>query len=499
MRSETKISMAVSALLVVAVGVAIRHAAWLEAAIVAAVGLGVIAMTHLWLKPYDEVTEALETLANGDLSKSRLTVESGGQLGRMATAYNQLLTQLRLLSEEATELANGTIGVQSLQEKVLETGQLSVVDLPTSSSQGDLNRSFAQLTNQLRRLTVKAHIIANDELYNRALDEELPGEMGDAFGLMVANLRELAGRAGEIADGDLSEGVDGDGDLATGFNEMVAGLRELVEEITQSALHVATSTEEMLQVLHRHEESARNQADRIGETKEHVSELFQSSDDIADSARQVFQAAEETCDKNRQIAQSIEELNQHSERISEILKLIKSIADRSDLLALNASLEGARAGGSGKGFSLVANEMRRLAENTKESVGEIKELVDDIQESATSTARNCQEGVERSEETTETALNIKVVTREQRENTGQVNRTMEDLSQMVTQGVAGLRQVRVTASELAKLSESLRRSVDRFELGESFDTEEQAKKARRRQQRSDNTESDVSARTPELR
>src|SRR5699024_3184527 len=147
------------------------------------------------------------------LSQPRLTVTWTGEAGRMATAWNQLLTQLRMLSEEATELANGFIGVQSLQDWVLETGQLSAVDLPTHASQGDLNRSFAELTNQLRRLTVKAHIIANDQLYNPALDEELPGELGEAFGMMVENLRTLAGRANEIARGDLTSSVEGDGDL----------------------------------------------------------------------------------------------------------------------------------------------------------------------------------------------------------------------------------------------------------------------------------------------
>jgi methyl-accepting chemotaxis protein len=416
--------------------------------------------------------ERLERLAAGDLSQPRITVNSSGDLGRMATAINQMLTQLRLLSEEATELANGYIGVQSLQDRVLKTGQLSAVDLPTSDSQGDLNRSFAELTNQLRRLTVKAHIIANDQLFNPALDEELPGELGDAFGLMVSNLRDLAGRAEQIASGDLSSSADGDGDLAGAFNEMVGGLRHLVERIMQSALQVASSTEEMLQVLHEHESSAQYQAERIRETQRTVEGLLESADSIADSAQQVFQAAEETRDQNRQIGFRIDELNQLSQRITEILELIRSIADRSDLLALNASLEGARTGEAGRGFTLVANEMRRLAENTKESVGSIKVLVDDIQHSTSATASACQEGLVRSEDTTEAALDIKVVTREQREHTDEVNRAMEELSTLVTHSVSGIRQVTVAASELATLSELLREMVERFDLGDVDDGEQ---------------------------
>lgn len=467
MHTWKQLATAVVALTLLAVGVAVWCHAYGPAALLLVAGVMVIAYTRRVLRPFEQVTDALDRLAAGDLSQPRLTVARSGDVGRMATSINQLLTQLRLLSEEATELANGYIGVQGMQDRVLETGQLSAVDLPSSSSQGDLNRSFAELTNQLRRLTVKAHIIANDQLFNPALDEDLPGELGDAFRLMVSNLRNLAGRAEEIARGDLSSSVAGEGDLTSAFNEMVTGLRHLVEQITHSALQVATSTEEMLQVLHAHESSALHQAERIREAQRTVEELLESADAIAGRAHLVFEAAEDTRDQNRQIGFRIDELNQLSTRITEILKLIRSIADRSDLLALNASLEGARTGEAGKGFALVANEMRRLAENTKDSVGSIKVLVDDIQSSTRATASACQEGLVRSEDTTEAALDIKVVTREQREHTGEVNGAMEELASLVTHSVSGMRQVTTAASELAELSETLRELVDSFRLNEA--------------------------------
>ncbi len=351
MRSWKKIAYQIAALGVVAVGVALWKQAFGAAALLGCASALVIWQVYRILSPYEAVVVAVERLAAGDLSQPRLTVGSGAEMGRMATAFNQLLTQLRLLSEEATELANGYIGVRALQDRVLETGQLSAVDLPTSASQGDSNRSFAELTNQLRRLTVKAHIIANDQLFNPALDEQLPGELGEAFGMMVSNLRTLAERAEQIAGGDLTSSVEGDGDLTGAFNTMVTGLRELVEEITRSALQVASSTEEMQQVLREHEASARHQAERIGNAQRTVAELLSAADSIADNAHQVFQAAEDTRDQNRHIGMRIDELNQFSARITEILELIRSIADRSDLLALNASLEGARTGEAGKGFA----------------------------------------------------------------------------------------------------------------------------------------------------
>lgn len=466
MRDWKKLALSVGLLVIFAGLLAVWRGAWLEAAAILVAGVAVVMFIYVTMAPYDELVEALDRLAAGDLSQPALSVETSGSVGTMATAINQLTTQLRLLSEEAMELSEGFIGVRRLQQKVLETGQLSAVDLPTSSSQGDLNRSFAHLTNQMRRLTVKAYIIANDQLFNPALDEKLPGELGEAFGMMVSNLRTLAGRAERIAQGDLTSHVEGDGDLTNVFNNMISGLRQLVEEILNSAVQVASSTEEMLHVLKAQEQSSRHQAQRIRQTQLTVAGLFNSSDAIAASAQQVFRVAKETSDQTRQIGDRIEELNQHSGRIAEILHLIREIADRSDLLALNASLEGARAGHAGMGFSLVAEEMRRLAENIMDSVGKSTGLVHDINEASKGTATACREGVIRSEETTDVAMQIRVVTQEQRENTGEVNRAMEDLSGLVTQGVAGIRQVTVAASELARLSVSLREVVERFEVTE---------------------------------
>lgn len=440
---------------------------WLGS-IPAALGLFSLGVLALWLlgdeADFEEVAHSLEELSRGNLSHQRLTIQAADLRGRMATAVNQLQTQLKLLSEEALELANGEIGVQRLQEKVLQTGQLSVVDLPIPATEGDLNRSFAELTNQLRRLTVKAHIIGNDQLFNPALDEALPGEPGQAFAMMVSNLRTLAGRADDIAGGDLSSNLDGNGDLTLAFNKMVSGLRQLVEEVVASALHVATSTEEMMMVLRHYEGLAHQQALRIEQTQATMNRLFQSSDSIASSARKVFDSASATRESSHKISERIVELNQQSQRITEILNLIQSVADRSDLLALNASLEGIRAGEAGRGFALVANELRRLAENTKESVGEIKGLITDIENSTDLSARACNEGLKRSEGTTELAMEIKVVTGEQREKSGEVQNSMDELSAMLNQGLAGIRQVSVAAAELAMLSESLQNAVDRFVL-----------------------------------
>jgi methyl-accepting chemotaxis protein len=427
-------------------------------------GLGLTFWSTRWLAPLDDVTEYIERMAEGEVALQPMRVRQAGQIERLATAVNRLNTQLRGVAEEADELARGMIGIQTLADRVLDSGDLSTVDFEVRGVEGGLNHSFTMLTNQLRRVAVMSHIIANDNLQNRALDDDLPGELGETYGAMVQHLRQLANNARQVSRGDLTVELEGGGDLGSSFNEMVDGLRELVEEIVQSALQISSASEEMLQVLREQQNAARDQARRIEATKKSMHELLDSADAIARSARTVSSAAEKTRDKNKQIGQRIATLEQQSDRIREILELIRNIADRSDLLALNASLEGQRAGEAGQGFTLVAHEMRRLAENTKESVGNVKSLVSEIGDSASGASEASREGLELSEKTTNESREITEVSRRQKEATEDVSEAMEELTTLVNHGVAGIRQVTHAASDLAALAERLGDLVDRFEV-----------------------------------
>lgn len=417
----------------------------------------------------EELARALEKFARGKLREADLSFDPervGAPLARSATALTEVAAQMNQLCERADALARGQIELGELEDRALATRRLAEVDLPRPQDGGELEDRFVALNNQLRRLTVQARVVASDELESPILNERLPGELGDAFGVMVENLRELAERARLIARGDLTSYSEADGDLNTSFNTMVSGLREVVEQITQTAVRISTSAEEILAVLREQELSASHQASGVEETQRTMETLLSSAKKIAESAQTVFKSAERTQANNRTIADRASELKSHTERIGEILESIKEIADRSDLLALNASLEGLRAGEAGKGFTLVANEMRRLAENIKGSVGDIKELLSDIRESALSSVMAIEEGTRLSERTTDSALKITLITQQQQSGTEQVTQSMEELSHLINQGLSGTQQVTTAASELAGLSEDLRLLVDSFRLDE---------------------------------
>src|SRR5690554_1126881 len=447
--------------------------------IIAFVGFGLAIMTRRALAPLSAITHVVEGIAQGDLKQRPLTRTGAYEVERLRVATNRMLGRLNAVSAQARELADGQIDVSAVEKTVLRTQRMADADLPVKASEGDLERSFGELINQRRRLTIQARLIARDQLKSPLLDQKIPGELGEAFGYMVINLREMAKRAIDISGGDLTTTIDGDGELSDSFNQMVDWLRGLVEQISGTAIHISTAAEQILAVLREQESAANHQAASVEETQRTMETLLSSAKKIAENAQHVFKSAEKTQGNNRTVGERIGELKNHTERISEILENIKRIADRSDLLALNASLEGMRAGEAGKGFTLVAAEMRRLAENIKESVSDIKLLVSDIRESSLASVMATEEGSRLSERTTETSLKISLITQQQQSGTEQVTQSMDELSHLINQGVAGTRQVTTAAQELHHASESLRHIVEKFRVMEAAGQKTPAAPAKR--------------------
>ena len=171
----------------------------------------------------------------------------------------------------------------------------------------------------------------------------------------------------------------------------------------------------MLAAATQNESSTSAQASAIHETTATMEELKGASHQIAENAQMVASIAEQTLSGARQgegaikafmdsmekvrhnaveVDDAIAKLSKRVERIGTVVEVIDEIADRSDLLALNAALEGAKAGEAGRGFSIVAAEMRRLAENVMESTKEIKNLITEIRE-ATHAAKEASDGNKR--------------------------------------------------------------------------------------------------------
>jgi methyl-accepting chemotaxis protein len=294
--------------------------------------------------------------------------------------------------------------------------------------------------------------------------------------------------------------------LIAGVGQVMETLKKFVTEIREAALQLSTSSAEVFAAATQNESSTSAQASAIHETTATMEELKGASHQIAENAQMVAAIAEQTLSGAKQgegaikefmtsmekvrhnaveVDDAIAKLSKRVERIGTVVEVIDEIADRSDLLALNAALEGAKAGEAGRGFSIVAAEMRRLAENVMESTKEIKNLITEIRE-ATHAAKEASDGNKRMagegeklggnamqsvtgilsgiQETSDAARVIHLATQQQRTATEQVVQSMSEIEEVTRQAQSGSKQATGAASELTKLAERLAELVKRFKV-----------------------------------
>lgn len=209
---------------------------------------------------------------------------------------------------------------------------------------------------------------------------------------------------------------------------------------------------ELVATARQQEASTAEEAAAVAETRRSMDLLLESAQQIADQSGDVLGNAEQSVNGSQQIAARIHDLNDRAEKVTEFLTTIMQIADKADLLALNASLEGTKAGEAGKGFALVAAEMRRLAENVMESASEIRALVKEMRDASHAAVGASSEGAEFSKATTGSARQIARLTQDQRQATEQVIASMDQMQQVLKHTMESVQRSTSSARQLGMLA-----------------------------------------------
>ncbi len=373
---------------------------------------------------------------------------------------------------------------------------------------------FDALLASHERLATQANAIARDDLWNECFDKEAEtrGDLAISFRKMVSMLRDLSIRVGRIARGDLTVPASApgqkEGSLGSAFREMTEKLKLLLDELAGAGAKIDKAARGLQESSRDQASTATEQAAAVTETMATMEELAASSGHIADTAKHVVQLADETLASarggqasvtdvgtgmeeivaaSRQGAHRLLDLGEKSRAIGKVAELITGIAERSKILALNAAIEAARAGEAGRGFSVVADEVRSLADHVVESTREIEGLIGQIQSEISAAVLASEEEVKRAEKgrelatkaqaslqaitdtaskTTDAARQIELATNQQRSASGQVATAVREVATSSEEVATGAKRVTVSANELAALAHDLQAVINQFDAAE---------------------------------
>ena len=316
---------------------------------------------------------------------------------------------------------------------------------------------------------------------------------------MLALIQAVA--ANDLAVDDLHvTSQDEIGKAGIALNQMKNNLREIVQSIAGTAEHVAAASEEISSSATQQAQGAETQKDQTTQVAT-VLQVSDNSNKASEAARKASETArhggsivDETLAKMRVIAESVgstarkmEELGKSSDQIGRIIGVIDDIADQTNLLALNAAIEAARAGEQGRGFAVVADEVRKLAERTTTATKEIAQMIKNIQdetrtavsameqgttqveEGVASTAQagdSLKEIIQMAEQVGEMITHIATAATEQSSASEEVNNNMDQIAKLVKESAAGAQQSAKACQDLSGLALDLQKMVANFKLGD---------------------------------
>ncbi|MGE4299654.1 MAG: methyl-accepting chemotaxis protein [Desulfovibrionaceae bacterium] len=331
---------------------------------------------------FQHIVDTMENSVRSDLKHHRdvAILDAVTNLGVI-----KALTPLALLVGLVMAVLIGRSVTKPLSEVVAATGRIAAGELDVSFARassrdefGTLFKAVEHLAMSLQGAVAAMRRVAGGDLTVTVVPQSERDMVGKALADMVSNLKEMNAQmrqAFEVLSGTLDRIAASTSELSTTASQAAASINETfatVEEVKQTALTSSGKAESVA-------ENARKMA-RISQSGR------QSTEDIRGAIGQIRERVDV-------IAQKIIRLSEKSQMIGTIISAVNDIADQSNLLAVNASIEASKAGEEGKGFAVVAHEIRNLSEQSKRSTARIRDILDDIQKATASAVMITEQGI----------------------------------------------------------------------------------------------------------